>query len=206
MGPFETEYVVMDVETTGLFPTRGDRILEIAGVKIKNGAIIDSKHSMINPERDIPEEARRIHNITDDMIITAPTASEFLPEFLDFIGGAGLVGHNIKFDMDFLCFQLSLLGRKLHDETPALDTLKMAKMLMPHLGSFRLSSVANALGVKVGETHRALADVNITVEVFHNLLIAAQSRNILTFQDVYRHFSVPKPVFKIQQTGQESLF
>jgi DNA polymerase III epsilon subunit len=206
MDPIEAEFVVMDVETTGLFPTRGDRIIEIAGVKIKNGAVVDTMHSMINPERDIPEEARRIHNIDEEMLLTAPTSQELLPRFLDFIGGAGLIGHNIKFDMDFLCYQLSLIGRKLHDETPAIDTLKMAKMLMPHLSSFRLAAVANALGVKVGETHRALSDVSITVEVFNNLVIAAQGRNIHTFQDMFKHFSVPKPVFKIKQATQESLF
>jgi DNA polymerase III epsilon subunit len=206
MKAHAAEYVVIDVETTGLYPQRGDRIIEIAGLRIKNGTVVETLHSMINPERDIPDEARRIHNITNEMILTAPTAAEFLPQAVEFIGGACLVGHNIKFDLDFVCCQLSFCGRRLRHETPALDTLKMAKELMPHLGSFRLTSVANALGVKVTEAHRALADVQTTAEIFKSLLHLATKQNLTTFQEIHQKFSVLKPVFHIDQPRQESLF
>ncbi|MBF0532167.1 MAG: hypothetical protein HQL23_03615 [Candidatus Omnitrophica bacterium] len=206
MKATETEFVVFDVETTGLFPERGDRIIEIAGIKMKNGKIVETISSFINPQRDLPIEAQRVNNITVDMLDGAPVAEDFLPKFAEFIGGACLAGHNVKFDLDFVCYQLSLMGRKLKDETPAFDTLKMAKTLMPHLGSFRLQSIAVALGVKVAETHRALADVQLTCGILNRLLGIAEARNIKTFQDIHNLFSVQKPFFKIKRDQQEMLF
>ncbi len=128
MNARQTEYVVFDVETTGLSPQRGDRIVEIAAVRVKDWKIVDTFESLINPERELPVEAQQIHHITEEMVKGAPTAEIVLPKMIDFTGGACLVGHNIKFDLNFLCFQLSLIGRKLREETPAMDTLKMAKL------------------------------------------------------------------------------
>jgi len=146
MNTKQTEYVVFDVETTGLFPQRGDRIVEIAAVRVKNWKIVDTFEFLINPQRDLPIEAQNINNISEDMLAGAPTADKVLPKMIDFTRGACLVGHNIKFDLNFLCYQLSLIGRKLKEETPAIDTLKMAKELLPHLTSFRLAHVAHSLG------------------------------------------------------------
>lgn len=201
-----TEYVVFDVETTGLSPQSGDRIVEIAAVRVKNWEVVGTFESLINPERELPEEAQRIHNITEDMIAAAPTADEVLPKIIDFTGGACLVGHNIKFDLNFLCFQLSLIGRRLRDETPAIDTLKMAKELLPHLTSFRLSHVAHSLGAKIETTHRALPDVILTASVMSRLLAIAQDQNIHTFKSLHKHFGVPKPNFKIEQMNHEFAF
>ncbi len=108
-----TEYVIFDVETTGLSPRDGDRILELAALKVKNFEVIDSFESFINPQRDIPEQAQRIHQITPEMVKDAPVAAEVLPRFVDFIGGACLCGQNVKFDMDFLCYELAQAGYKL---------------------------------------------------------------------------------------------
>ena len=130
MNAKKAEYVVFDVETTGLSPQGGDRIVEIAAVRVKNWEVVDIFESLVNPQRELPADAQRIHSITKAMIAEAPTADEVLPRMIDFTGGACLVGHNIKFDLNFLCFQLSLIGRKLKEETPAIDTLKMAKELL----------------------------------------------------------------------------
>ena len=86
------EFIVYDVETTGLSPLKGDRIIELAAVKLKNKKIIDTFETFINPQRLIPEEASRINNITNDMVVDAPTSMEILPEMIDFIGGGCLVG------------------------------------------------------------------------------------------------------------------
>ena len=202
----QAEYVVFDVETTGLSPQGGDRIVEIAAVRVKNSKIVDTFESLINPERELSEEVQKIHNITKPMIDKAPLADEILPKMIDFTGGACLVGHNIKFDLNFLCFQLAMIGRKLRDETPAIDTLKMAKELLPHLKSFRLSHVAHSLGARIDKTHRALPDVKMTASVMGRLMTIAGEQNIKTFKNLHKHFGVPKPNFKIEQVNHEFAF
>ncbi|MBN1869104.1 MAG: hypothetical protein JW847_00790 [Candidatus Omnitrophica bacterium] len=206
MNARQTEYVVFDVETTGLFPQNGDRIVEIAAARVKDSKIIDTFESLINPQRDLPVEAEQIHHITQAMLAQAPTADIVLPKIIDFTGGACLVGHNIKFDLNFLCFQLSLIGRKLKEETPAIDTMKMAKTLLPHLTNFRLSYVAHSLGAAVEETHRALPDVRLTAKVMKRLMDIAADQNICTFKTLYKHFGVSKPSFKIEQRYHEFAF
>ena len=140
------------------------------------------------------------------MVAKAPTAAVVLPQMIDFTRGACLVGHNVKFDLNFLCFELSLIGRKLKDETPAIDTLKMAKELLPHLTSFRLPHVAHSLGAKIEETHRALPDVKLTASVMMRLLSIAIDQNIHTFKNLHKHFGVPKPNFRIEQVNHEFVF
>lgn len=206
MNAKEVEYVVFDVETTGLSPLDGDRVVEIAAVKVKNGEIIASIDSLINPQRAIPEEAQKINKITDAMVVSAPTAEEFLPKVIEFIGGGCLVGHNIKFDLDFLCYELNLAGRKLNDATPALDTLKMAKRLLPQLSSYQLSNLGLYFGARIDGTHRALADVKLTVTVLNRLLDLAGGQGFSLFQDVIKQFSVIKPIFRTKETNQANLF
>ncbi len=202
----DTEYVVFDVETTGLSPVGGDCIIEIAAVKVKRGETIDTFESLINPQRSLPLGAQQVNKITEEMVATAPLANEVLPKFTDFIGGACLVGHNVKFDLGFLCHGLSKIGRKLKKETPAVDTLKMAKNLLPHLSNHKLASVAQYLGVPVGATHRALADVELTYTMFTRLLEVAQDQRLETFMQIYESFGVDKPNFKIVPVEQASLF
>jgi DNA polymerase III epsilon subunit family exonuclease len=202
----EIECVVFDVETTGLSAERGDRIVEIAAIKVKDGNIIASIESLINPKRDIPIEASLIHTITNDMVASAPTAAEFLPKILEFIGGACLVGHNIKFDLDFLCYELAGFGRRLNESTPAIDTIKMAKRLLPQLSTYRLGNLAQYFGANVQETHRALADVKLTVTIVTRLLDLAVKQGLSTPADIFKEFTVPKPNFRFTETVQDVLF
>lgn len=202
----EIEFVVFDVETTGLSPKSGDRIVEIGAVKVRGKTVVGTFESFINPKRDLPLEAQRINNITPDMVAQAPFSEQILPEFLVFVGGACLAGHNVKFDLDFICYELALLNRKLKEETPALDTLVMARKLMPHLTNHKLSTVARSFGVTIQETHRALSDVHLTVEVMHHLINLAQKQQIEKFQHLVREYSVVKPTYKFQSFEQSSLF
>src|SRR3989338_1286458 len=95
---------VFDTETTGLDPRKGHRIIEIAAVRIENGVIQQDKtfSSFVNPERDIPWEAKRVHNISDDDVRNAPSIMTVLPAFLEFSKGTTLFAHNASFDMGFL--------------------------------------------------------------------------------------------------------
>jgi DNA polymerase III epsilon subunit family exonuclease len=191
------EFIVFDVETTGLSPTEGDRIIEIAAIKIKDMKVAGVFESFINPKRELPTSAMVINKITEDMVKNAPTGEQFLPGIIDFIGGGCVVGHNVKFDLNFLCYELALCGRKLREETPALDTLKMAKALIPYLSSYKLSHIAGALGITIGDTHRARADVELTIEVLTRLMDIAGDQNIHDLQAFCQQFSVEKPAFRM---------
>jgi len=201
------EFIVFDVETTGLSPTEGDRIIEIAAIKVKDFKVVGVFESFIDPKRELPASATHINKITEDMLIGAPTSGEFLPGIIDFIGGGCVVGHNVKFDLGFVCYELALSGRKLREETPAIDTLKMAKALIPYLASYKLGNIAAALGITVGETHRAKADVELTIEVLTRLMDIAGDQNIHDLQAFCQRFSVEKPVYRIAaQVEQGFLF
>ncbi len=200
------EIIVFDVETTGLFPQGGDRMVEIAAMKIKGGQVVDKFHSLLNPKRLIPIEATNINQITNDMLADAPTADEVLPKLVDFISGGCVAGHNVRFDLGFLCYEMSLFGRRIKDETPAVDTLKMAKELLPYLSSYKLSYLARSLGVTVMQTHRAMADVELTVAVMLRMMEMAADKNADDVTTFLTQFGVEKPTFKLVQVPQDSLF
>jgi DNA polymerase-3 subunit epsilon len=200
------EIVVFDVETTGLFPQDGDRIVEIAAMKVKGGKVVDQFYSLVNPKRPIPPEATHINQITEDMVADAPTADAVLPRLIDFISGGCVAGHNARFDMGFLCYELSLFGRRLKDDTPVVDTLKMAKGLLPYLSSYKLSYLARSLGVTVTQTHRAMADVELTVAVLLRMMEMAADKNADDVGTFLTKFGVEKPLFKLVQVAQDSLF
>ena len=166
----DQEFVIIDVETTGLSAWGGDRIIEIAALKIKKLTPVSQFYSLINPQREISWGAYQVNGISQTMVAEAPLASEVLPEFLQFLGEAHVVGHNIKFDLGFLINELALLGLNFKEDIVVLDTMHMARKVVPGLASYSLGNVARALDVKITKRHRAMADVNLTFEVFHRLL------------------------------------
>ena len=201
-----TEFVIFDVETTGLSPVDGDRIIEIAAVKVKEGKVVDKFYSLVNPQRSIPSQATQVNNITEDMVVSAPLAADILPQMINFIGGACVAGHNVRFDLNFLCYELAIIGRRLNDQTPAVDTLKMARDLLPYLSNHKLAYLARSLGVVVDQTHRAMADVELTVAVFLRLMEMAGDKDLQKVPVFLNHFGVEKPSFKFNQKSQASLF
>jgi DNA polymerase III epsilon subunit len=201
-----TEFVIFDVETTGLSPIDGDRIVEIAAVKVKGSLVVDKFYSLVNPQRSMPSQATLVNNITEDMFASAPVAADILPQMIHFIGGACVAGHNVRFDLNFLCYELALIGRRLNDQTPAVDTLKMARELLPYLSNHKLAYLARSLGVVVDQTHRAMADVEITVEVFLRLMEMAGDKDLQEVSVFLNQFGIEKPSFKLIQKFQASLF
>ena len=201
-----TEFVIFDVETTGLSPIDGDRIVEIAAVKVKGAQVVDRFYSLVNPQRSMPLHATQVNNITEEMLLNAPVAADILPQMIHFIGGACVAGHNVRFDLNFLCYELSLIGRRLNDQTPAVDTLKMARDLLPYLSNHKLSYLARSLGVVVDQTHRAMADVELNVAVFLRLMEMAGDKDLHQVAVFLNQFGVEKPSFKINQRTQASLF
>lgn len=185
----EKEFVIFDVETTGLSPAAGDRVIEIAAVKVRGLKIVEEFYSLINPQREISFGAFAVNGISQAMVDGAPTAHKVIPDFFEFIQTSVLVGHNVKFDLGFLSHELSLLQMKLAPQTVALDTIRMARTLIPGLGSYSLASVSYALGIAEIQQHRAMSDVMMTWEVFERLRQNAERKDLIQWEAWLKHFS-----------------
>ena len=156
-------YVVFDLETTGFSPIR-DKIIEIGAVKVENGKITDRFSTFVNPGVPIPFEITRLTSITDQMVMDAPGIETVLPQFLEFIGDAALVAHNASFDVGFI--EQNMRYQDLTPDFTSVDTVALARMLLPTLSKFKLNVVANALHISLENHHRAVDDAGATAEIF----------------------------------------
>ena len=170
-------YVVFDLETTG-FSSIKDKIIEIGAVKVENGVITDKFSTFVNPKVPIPFEITNLTSITDDMVMEAPDIETILPQFLEFVGDAVLVAHNASFDGSFIAQNC-----RYQDITPdftSVDTVAMARILLPTLSKFKLNVVANALHISLENHHRAVDDAGATAEIFVKFVEMLRARNIKT--------------------------
>ncbi len=164
----ESKYVVFDFETTGLEASQ-ERIIEIGAVKVSDGQIQESFSSLVNPGRQISRKITRLTGIKNSDTKNAPAISEVLPSFLDFIGDAVLVAHNIDFDYGFLRAECRRTGLET-PRLPLLDTVSLSRALLPELGSHKLNRVAKALDISLDNHHRAEDDAAATAEILLKLL------------------------------------
>ncbi|NCC52674.1 MAG: 3'-5' exonuclease [Spartobacteria bacterium] len=151
-----TTFVAFDTETTG-FSAKKDRIVEIAGVKYRNGEIIERRTWLINPQRKMPYWAERVHGISDAMLADQPTFAEIYPEFLEFIDGSVLMAHNATFDVGFLQEEIKRIGADL-PPNKTIDSLPLFRAWYPEVKRHNLEAMAEHLHVNNGGFHRALAD------------------------------------------------
>lgn len=179
-------FVVIDTETTGLKPT-SDRIIELAAIRFVNGVPVERFHSLINPERHIPEDATAVNNITDDMVKNAPTISQALPAFEEFIGKDIFVAHNLKFDRSFLYRS----GCNLYDsKRKYIDTLEQARKILKapkrkkdefglwdidydsdyDVLDHQLETLCDYYGIVLVDAHRADIDALATGDLFLELV------------------------------------
>ncbi|BCJ95426.1 DNA polymerase III PolC-type [Anaerocolumna cellulosilytica] len=156
-------FVVFDIETTGFGPVK-DRIIEIGAVKVAGGKIIDKYSTFINPEIPIPYEIETLTGIKDDMVLDSPTIDVILPQFLAFCEGSVLVAHNASFDVSFITKKAEYLG--LDTDFTVIDTVGLARILLPDLSRYKLNIVAKALGISLENHHRAVDDAGATAEIF----------------------------------------
>jgi DNA polymerase-3 subunit epsilon len=170
----EAPYVVFDVETTGSSATKGGAITEIGALKVVRGLVVEEFATLVNPGRKIEPFVARLTGITDRMVADAPPISEVLPSFERFVEGSVLVGHNVHFDCSF--FTAARGGLPLPN--PVLDTLKLARCLVPGLKRYRLASLASHFGVRAMPNHRAPSDAAATSEVFLKLLKLLRSAGV----------------------------
>lgn len=149
-------FVVFDTETTGFSPTT-DRIVEVGAVKFRNGEVIEEKSWLVNPQRDIPYWATKVHGITDDMVKGKPTFKDIYPEFQKFINGSVLMAHNAKFDISFVKAEIKRAGCEL-PSNQVIDSLGLFRKWYPKSKSHSVEAVAKHAEVKTDTLHRAAAD------------------------------------------------
>jgi len=174
--------IVLDTETTGLDPLRGDRLVEIGCVEIFNrmptGQVF---HCYINPERDMPEEAFAVHGLSTEFLAGQPKFAEVVDAFLEFIGDAPLVIHNASFDVGFINAELSRISRQQIPRDRLVDTLLLARRKHPGVSN-RLDDLCSRYAIDNSHRtkHGALLDAELLAEVYIDLIGARQSQLILT--------------------------
>ena len=177
----DSEYVVFDIETTGLSP-RFNKIIEIGAVRIKDGRIQDTYSRFVNPEVPIPYSITKLTSINDNMVINSPTIEEVLPEFLEYVGDAILVAHNASFDTGFIKEFAKRQG--LNFDVTIVDTMTLAHVLIPELGKYTLDRLCKQFNVSLENHHRACDDAYATAEIFMKMLKMLHNKEIKTINEL----------------------
>ncbi|ADV65699.1 3'-5' exonuclease [Deinococcus maricopensis] len=166
------EYVVFDLETTGLSPER-DAIVEIGAIRIRNGEVLedDTFHTLVNPERDIPWYVSRVHGIRNAHVASAPRITEALPAFLQYAGTTPVVAHNAAFDTGFIRAAAARQGLEWRPQRE-ICTLQLSRRAFPREKSHKLDALAQRLGLlqEARGLHSAHADARLTAHAFAHLL------------------------------------
>ncbi|MBQ3356964.1 MAG: PolC-type DNA polymerase III [Oscillospiraceae bacterium] len=175
------EFVAFDLETTGLSPVH-EAITEIGAVRMRNGEVVDTYRSFVNPKRRLDPKNIELTGITDEMLRGAPEIDAALPEFLRFCGDLPLVAHNADFDVGFIKAACERL--KLTFEPTFIDTVALAQELLPHLANHKLNTVADALGLPEFNHHRASDDAQTCGLIFDRLAKTLAERGVKDLQSV----------------------
>jgi DNA polymerase-3 subunit epsilon len=174
----ELSYVVFDTETTGLRPDAGDRIVQIAAVRIVNRRLLSGEtfDALVDPRRPIPKASTRFHGITETMVHGRPPIEIVLPQFHRYVGDTVLVAHNADFDLAFFRREEERLG--VCFDHPLLDTLLISAALHDHLPAHSLDDIAARFGIVLIDRHRALGDAIGTAQLFLRMLDLLEARGI----------------------------
>jgi DNA polymerase III epsilon subunit len=176
LNPSEVPFAFLDVETTGLDPSQGDRVCEIAVIRTVNGSVVGEFTTLVNPGRSIPQSAVSVHGITDMMVRRSPFFRDIAKDLLSAIKDSVIVAHNARFDLGFLNVELGNLRISL-PESNVIDTLGIARRYYT-FPSNSLGQIAKYIGLPAESGHRALADVMTTRDVFQYFLTDLGRRGI----------------------------
>ncbi len=182
--------IVLDTETTGLDPLRGDRLVEIGCVEILNRMPTGQTfHRHINPERDMPAEAFAVHGLSSAFLADKPFFAEVVEDFLEFIGDAPLVIHNASFDVSFINAELDRIKRPPIARERLVDTLLLARRKHPGVSN-RLDDLCSRYAIDNSRRtkHGALLDAELLAEVYIDLIGARQSQLILAAESLDASF------------------
>ena len=178
---FQDTFVVFDIETTGFSPVQ-NRIIEIGAVKVEQGKITGRYSSFVNPDVPIPYEIEKLTGIHDGLVVDAPMIEQVLPEFLTFCADAVLVAHNANFDMSFILENAQRLG--IRQEFTYVDTVGIARLLLPHQAKHTLDAVAKTLGISLENHHRAVDDAEATAEIFVRFIPLLEKEGVTTLKAI----------------------
>ena len=176
-------FIVFDLETTGFSPIK-DKIIEIGAVKVEKGEITERFSTFVNPQIPIPFKITQLTSITDTMVLDAPPIEEVLPRFLEFVGDGVLVAHNASFDVSFI--EQNCRYQDIQPDFTSVDTVAMARVLLPTLSRFKLNIVAKALNISLENHHRAVDDAGATAEIFEKFVEMLAERDIYTLKELNR--------------------
>ena len=167
LNQFVDDYVLVDIETTGLSPVQ-DEIIEIGAIRVENNHMVDTYNQLIKIDRKLSPFITNLTGITDEMLKTGKMPDEVFKEFVNFIGESVIIGHNINFDLGFLHNKCKkYLGYDLSNDY--VDTLYIARRLVPNSVNYKLGTLANLFNISYVGAHRGLKDVEITYEVYNRL-------------------------------------
>lgn len=160
------EYVAVDLETSGLNPSQ-DRIIEIGMAKVADGEIADRYSILVNPQIPLDERITELTGITTDMLYGQPVIDDIIGEVLDFTGDLPILGHNIIFDYSFL--KKAAVNNRLSFEKQGIDTLRLARRLLPDAPHKNLSYLCRYFQIDTGSSHRAYDDAVSAIRLFNRL-------------------------------------
>lgn len=162
-----SEYVVIDIETTGLDPFF-DEIIEIGAIKVIKGECLEYFSSLIKPSKPISDFISELTGITNDMLAHAPNIKKVLVEFMEFISDMTIIGHNVHFDINFIYDNsMHFLGKPLKNNF--IDTLRLSRKLFNSLENHKLETVSNYLKIDTDGHHRASNDCQITQKIYEEI-------------------------------------
>jgi len=186
---FNSDFIAFDLEATGLSPL--DELTEIGALKLKNGVILDSFQSLINPKRSIPYGIQQLTHITNEMVQDAPEIKTAILKFSDFVGNINnFVVHNGTFDISSMKKRFPKYAGRMFDVKKIYDTRALSQSVKPGSG-LDLSSLANEFNILLLNAHRALADAEATAKVFIKLIFARNSGISCFFRENLQYFIIP---------------
>lgn len=174
-------YVVVDLETTGL-DAKWDSIIEMAAIKVENGSIVASYESLVNPGYEIDDFITELTGITNDMLSSAPTLEQVLPDFLALIQSDVMLGHYLCFDVRFLKTAAETLGLSF-EKTKYVETLRIARKVFPEWRHHRLCDLVENLHIESAGAHRAMLDV-LATKASYDALRAIMDERGMTVEDI----------------------
>lgn len=199
----DTDYVVYDIETTGLSPVK-NKIIEIGAVKVSGGRIVGRYSTFVNPEEPIPYEITKLTSITDDDVRDADPIALVMPRFLDFCEGCVWVAHNAEFDVNFVKAKCKELG--IPQDPVYVDTFPLARVQMTGHARFRLDDVAKYYKVELGHHHRAVDDAECTALFFVKMLEELAGEGMKTLEDVNKKGSSSKEAISKMRPSRCTIF
>lgn len=189
---FPDNYVVVDIETTGLDP-RFDEIIELAAIKYENNTEVDRFQSLVKPEYGISEFITELTGITEDMLADAPSVSSVLPDFRAFTGNSIIIGHNVNFDINFI-YDFSAHQSLSPFTNDFVDTMRLSRRLYKDMPNHKLQSLVSYLGIGDTVEHRALADCISTHQCYLKMKQQIQESGASLIADWEHYNSMAKSI------------